>query len=202
MNIHSSVVANEAGVAQGGNKREQIMAAALELFAERGFHGTAVPLIAEKAGVGAGTVYRYFDSKEAIVNALYQHHKKAIGARVLARISPGQPPREQFHNYWTTMSAFARENPAAHQFLELHHHSPYLDEVSRGVEERLLGLARASFQRFREQQVVKDVEPEILMALVHGAFVGMFKACYQRQLEVTDETLAIAEQCVWEAIRR
>jgi TetR/AcrR family transcriptional regulator, repressor of fatR-cypB operon len=205
MNIHSFVAATEptqTGSTAPSGKHDQIMAAALELFAERGFHGTAVPLIAEKAGVGAGTVYRYFESKEAIVNALYQHHKKALGALVLAQVSPDQPPRVQFHNYWKTMAKFARENPAAHQFLELHHHSPYLDETSRAVEERLLGMAYASFVNFRAQQVVKDVEPAILMAVVHGAFTGMFKACYQQQLMLTDEAISIAEQCVWEAIRR
>src|SRR5438067_8425981 len=45
----------------GGDKREAIMSAALELFVERGFYGTAVPEIAERAEVGAGTIYRYFE---------------------------------------------------------------------------------------------------------------------------------------------
>ena len=61
--------------ANADERREAILAAALELFSERGFHGTAVPLVAEKAGVGAGTLYRYFESKEALVNALYQRWK-------------------------------------------------------------------------------------------------------------------------------
>ena len=43
-----------------------------ELFTERGFHGTAMPLVAERAGVAAGTIYRYFDSKEALVDAVFQ----------------------------------------------------------------------------------------------------------------------------------
>ena len=57
------------------------MAAALELFVERGFYGTAVPEIAERAGVGAGTIYRYFESKEALVNALYREQKLRFGQR-------------------------------------------------------------------------------------------------------------------------
>ena len=40
------------------NKRDDIMEAALILFAERGYDGTTVPMIAEKAKVGAGTIYR------------------------------------------------------------------------------------------------------------------------------------------------
>lgn len=56
------------------SKRELIMNAALALFVERGFDGTTVPMISEKAGVGAGTIYRYFENKEALVNSLYQKY--------------------------------------------------------------------------------------------------------------------------------
>src|SRR5215510_1707077 len=62
-----------------GDKREAIMNAALELFVERGFFGTIVPEIADRAGVGAGTIYRYFDSKEALVNAIYREPKLEFG---------------------------------------------------------------------------------------------------------------------------
>lgn len=66
-----------------GDKREAILAAALGLFVERGFHGTAVPEVAARAGVGAGTIYRYFASKEALVNALYQREKGLLAAIML-----------------------------------------------------------------------------------------------------------------------
>ena len=46
-------------MARDTDKREAILQAALDLFGEYGFHGTAVPQIAEKAGVGAGTTPRH-----------------------------------------------------------------------------------------------------------------------------------------------
>ncbi len=60
------------------DKREAILAAALKLFAERGFYGTPVPLIAQGAQVGAGTIYRYFSNKNSLVNELYRHWKSAL----------------------------------------------------------------------------------------------------------------------------
>ncbi len=183
------------------SKREAILGAALKLFSDRGFHGTAVPVIAEMAGVGAGTVYRYFASKEAIVNALYQRYKQEIGAMILADLRPDQSPREQFHIYWTRMARFALQNPAAFEFLELHHHSPYLDETSRALEERLVQMAVARFQEFRSERVVKEVDPAILMAIVHGAFVGLIKASNDHGLTLGPGEISQAEQCVWEAMR-
>src|SRR5262245_34504715 len=146
------------------DKREAILEAALELFAERGFHGTAVPLVAEKANVGAGTIYRYFPSKEALVNALYQRHKGELGEAILSGFPASAPFREQFHHFGERVCAFARKNPRALQFLELHHHSPYLDSTSRSIEAQLLTFARGFVAKAVEQQVAKPLSPELLMA--------------------------------------
>ena len=54
------------------SKHEAILDAALALFVERGYHGTAVPAIAERAGVAAGTIYHHFESKEQLVNAVFE----------------------------------------------------------------------------------------------------------------------------------
>ncbi len=177
------------------------MAAALELFAERGFHGTAVPLIAKRAAVGAGTVYRYFDSKEAIVNALYVHHKERFAAGILGLLEPGQSARQQLHVLWTALLRFVRENPNAFKFLELHHHGPYLDEASLAIEAHLADLGCSAFEEFRRQKVVKDVSGEIMMAIVQGAFVGLIKAADEGRIELSDEIAELTETCIWEAIR-
>src|SRR5450432_993039 len=94
MNIHSLAMTTESKAPKAAparpsqrmvvtDKREAIMTAALELFVERGFFGTAVPEIADKAGVGAGTIYRYFPSKDALVNELYRQEKMRFGASVI-----------------------------------------------------------------------------------------------------------------------
>lgn len=56
-------------------KRQRIIQAALHVFAEHGLHGTPVPPIASEAGVGVGTLYRYFASKEALINAVFRDSK-------------------------------------------------------------------------------------------------------------------------------
>ena len=57
--------------------KEKILSAALELFAERGFHNTTIQQIAKKAEVAKGLIYRYFDSKEDLLEGiLYQAFKE------------------------------------------------------------------------------------------------------------------------------
>ena len=66
-----------------GDKRRRILDAALKTFAERGFHGTSVPEVAEAAGVGTGTLYRYFAHKDALVNEVYRDAKLRLRAALL-----------------------------------------------------------------------------------------------------------------------
>ena len=49
---------------------EEIISAALEVFADRGFAATKLEDVARRAGVTKGTIYLYFDNKEALFKAL------------------------------------------------------------------------------------------------------------------------------------
>jgi AcrR family transcriptional regulator len=58
--------------------RSRILAAALDLFQERGFSETTMRNIAQRAGVATGAAYYYFPSKESLVMAFYwQTHEEA-----------------------------------------------------------------------------------------------------------------------------
>src|SRR5512138_927048 len=61
---------------------EAIVAAAGNLFAERGVEATSVEDIARRCGVAKGTFYRYFPSKEALVDALFLPEADALAAAV------------------------------------------------------------------------------------------------------------------------
>ncbi|MEZ4466997.1 MAG: helix-turn-helix domain-containing protein [bacterium] len=72
------------------------LAAALDCFVSKGFHGTAVPEVARKAGMATGSMYHYFPSKQALVNALFRKWKEAIATRVFPAFPAAAPVREQF----------------------------------------------------------------------------------------------------------
>lgn len=186
--------------AKPADKREAILAAALELFAERGFHGTAVPEVAERASVAAGTLYRYFDSKEALVNALYQQWKGALMTSLTHDFPIGEAPRQQFHEMWQRLGRFANKHPQALAFLELHHHA-YLDAESLKLEAAGMHLLKGIIEKSQAQQAMRQARPELIMALVYGAFVGLVKNEAQGFLKLTPAVLSAAEQIMWEAIR-
>jgi AcrR family transcriptional regulator len=182
------------------DKRAAILEAALDLFVERGFHGTAVPAIAERAGVGAGTIYRYFESKEALVNALYREWKQAISTSVISRMPVGRPPREQFRAVFERMCEFVAEHPKVYAFLELHHHAPYLDEDNRATEQGIYDFAEAFVRDAQRRGIVREAPPAVLLALMHGAFVGLVRFCREGRVPWQPAELAAAEQALWDLV--
>ena len=54
------------------NKKDQIIAAAAHVFAQKGYAGSSVADIALKAEIGKGTIYAYFDSKEDLFFAVFE----------------------------------------------------------------------------------------------------------------------------------
>jgi AcrR family transcriptional regulator len=64
----------------GEGTRQKLLRAALELFTGEGFLASTTPLIAQRAGVAEGTIYRHFTSKEHLLNEVYRGTQRwAIG---------------------------------------------------------------------------------------------------------------------------
>lgn len=182
-------------------RRDDILAAALACFVAEGFHGTAVPEVAKKAGVATGTIYHYFPSKEALVNALYRKWKEKIAVAVLTAFPPTAPVRDQFRAVWFAMLEFALAEPEAFAFLEMHNHRSYLDAESLAIETRIRDFGIAFLTAAQQKGEVKDADPMVLIGIVMGAFIGLVRFAAECKLTLDDTAWRTAEQCVWEAIR-
>ncbi|MFC4261055.1 TetR/AcrR family transcriptional regulator [Marinobacter lacisalsi] len=179
-------------------KRTAILEAALDRFAELGVNGVAVPDIARRAQVGTGTIYRYFENKEALVNVLFQEEKVRFGNYLSETAVNHDAPREQFNDYWRRMIGFAREYPKAFRFLELQDHLPYLDEESRELEREVLRRLASPTRSLQQQGVFRnDIRAEIIMATVWGAFVNLMKAERAGYFELSDKDITDARDACW-----
>ena len=200
MNIHS-VTASVAPTADS-DKREAILDAALTLFAERTFDGTPVPLVAETAGVAAGTIYRYFPSKEALVNALYRRWKGEMQRTLVEAVAGGSTVREQFGLIWRGLWRFAVDNPRAIAFIETHHHAAYLDDESRALAAEIDAQTTAFVHASQASGAIREVEPGTLLALVMGAFTGLVKRAGADGLRYDEAAVRQTEEMMWSALKK
>jgi AcrR family transcriptional regulator len=200
MNVHSQ---NQPTRGRGrppvAGLRQKLLGAALRVFAERGYHGAAVPDVARAARVATGTLYRYFASKEELVNEVYRDAKSRLGAALLEGLDLDGEPEVLFAEVWRRLCAFARAEPLAFRFLEMQDHTPYLDAQSRELERAVLGPIWLGATRLR--RAAGDKMPaSTAIAFVWGALVGLFKAERLGYLTLDDAALDSARAAAWTAV--
>jgi AcrR family transcriptional regulator len=76
-------------------RREELLAIAGRLFAERGFRNTTVRDIADAAGILSGSLYHHFDSKESMVDELLDSFQQQLFAEYDEILASDRTPREK-----------------------------------------------------------------------------------------------------------
>ena len=156
------------------DKRDEIVRAALELIAENGFHGAPMAMIADKAGVGAGTIYRYFENKDVLINELYRELEHRLYAVLMGGYSPEKPVRERFIHLGSAILRYCITNPLDFRYLEQFHNSPYgvvhrRDKISGEADEK--DIYRKLFEEGLAKKVIKDLPLVVLFALAFGPLI-------------------------------
>ena len=187
------------------DKRDEIVRAALELIAELGFHGAPMAMIAERAGVGAGTIYRYFENKDVLITELYRELEEKVYAVLMEGYAPEKPVRERFIHLSTALVRFFKVNPLDFRYLEQFHNSPYGVACRR---DKLLGqkegcdVFRELFEDGISQQVMKDLSLVILFALAFGPLLAVARDHILGFITLDDVLIGQVVGACWDGIRR
>lgn len=91
-------------------RREQILAAARKVFAEKGYDGATVADIVAAAGVAQGTFYLYFPSKKAVVVELADMYMSKLAQAVMVAYDPARPLAESIRSMVHAGFAVCSEN--------------------------------------------------------------------------------------------
>jgi AcrR family transcriptional regulator len=94
------------------NRREQILAAAAELFARHGFHGVGIDDIGSAVGVSGPALYRHFRSKDAMLGEMLTSISEILLAGGQSRVDAGPGPHELLTELVRFQVDFALDNPA------------------------------------------------------------------------------------------
>ncbi len=114
-----------------------------------------------------------------------------------------QPARAQLEHFVARARVRVRPQvPQAFNFLELHHHAPYMDAESRAIEAMVLEPARQFFEQHQRSKATRKLPAELLGAIIWGAIVGLVKAAGLGYAELTPQAEKQAAEVLWDAIRR
>lgn len=187
-----------------GEKREAVIHATLELVAEHGFHGTPMALVAERAGVAAGTIYRYFDNKDDLIRETFRFLEMQMIEAVMREYPEGRPVRNRFLHMARAIVRHLIASPREFRFLEQFHNSPF------GVDHRrdkMLGkgernLFRDLFEEGLREEIVKDLPLPILFNLAFGPLIQICRDAILGFVTLDDDLIDRSVEACWDAVKR
>lgn len=164
---------------QRQERQSDILQAAIEVIAERGYHNTRISDIAEKAGVAYGLVYHYFGSKENILSSLFENLWERFGERI-ARISAQEIPATrklaEISDYMLD-TFIARPDIIkilVHEIVHSHH-IPDLPQLE--IVRRIIGQIENIFQAaIVSGELSKDADTRLLSFAFFGAIEMLLTA--------------------------
>lgn len=188
------------------DKRDEIVRAALELIAEQGFHGAPMAMIAERAEVGAGTIYRYFENKDVLISELYGGIESKMQLQIQEGYSDQAPFRARFLHLSTGLLRYFISYPLDFRYLEQFHHSPYGVAVRR---DKILGNREGGCNAFKDlfeqgtaQQVLKDLPLVILFDLAFGPLIAVARDHILGFVQLDEDMIGRTIEACWDAVKR
>ena len=112
-------------------KRQAILTGALRVLDRHGLAGLSMDAVAKAAGVATGTIYLYFENKDALLNALYVDVKAELSRQVFSAASPTAALRPAFEQMCVAYLEYVTAHRADLVFMREFPNSPHLLEESR-----------------------------------------------------------------------
>ncbi len=180
-----------------GDKRRQILDAAVRVFARSGFHTSRVGDIAEEAGVAHGLLYHYFSSKDEVLETIFREQWSVLVDRISAIEESGEPAIDQLRHVAAIVLRNWRHQPDVIRVL--------VREIARSpeVQQRIGELVKpiAAVQRIIERgqargELRADLQPQFAAVAFYGGIEELLSGWVLGQLPDDDESVAAGERTV------
>jgi TetR/AcrR family fatty acid metabolism transcriptional regulator len=159
-----------------GPKRDALLRAAIDVFAERGYFNAQVADVARAAGVAAGTVYLYFRSKDDLLISIFERGMREALAESRKAVEGIEDPigrlrrMAQLH-----LARLGRDRNLAIVFqVELRQSTKFMERFSSTLLRDYLGLLREAIADGQRSGVFRtDVKPTLAAKALFGALDEM-----------------------------
>ncbi len=155
------------------DRKRQILRAAVEVFAERGFHRTRVSDIAKKAGVAYGLIYHYFDSKDHVLNCIFEENW-AIFLKILRdyQVNPETTAPQKLSAIAALLIDAYQVAPSTIQVIiqEISRSDRFIHAEKVSAFTEAFGLVKEIIAQGQERAEIRDgIDPEVAAYVFFGA---------------------------------
>jgi len=169
-----------------GDRRGDILEAALGLFSARSFHEVSIHELFAAAEVSPSTFYRFFPNKQALFNELCRSLLRRVNGYLVEAGSIEEPdPRKRFTAIWWALPRLGREVPMSLGFL-MRVDPKLLDEENR--------------RGFFPPAGLVEVLAPLQAALVWGTFTALLRLAEIHDQPISMEDFKASERLCWAAL--
>lgn len=159
-----------------GQREREIISVASDMFAKNGYHLTDLEVVADKIGIGKGTIYRYFSSKQSLFTAVLEKFMRKLADEITgANIESIRNPVERLKVIIRKHMEFFENN---FQLIELfiHYRSECKDKFKPLYLKnysKCLRRAEALIRECIDQGFMKNIPPRATTNILMDMFDGM-----------------------------
>jgi len=161
-------------------QRQEMLEAALSLFAERGYHNVTMHEIAEKAEFAIGTLYKFFRNKEDLYRTLILEKMDGFNAMILKALHESQDEVEQLGLFVRTLGELLRANvPVMRLFFTETHGESFnkvagLDAEIHKYHDQMMERLAEIFARGIRNKRFKPIADPLSLAIALDAMTSAF----------------------------
>ncbi|TDC88762.1 TetR/AcrR family transcriptional regulator [Nonomuraea deserti] len=171
-------------------RRQQILAAAVRVFARKGFAATRIDDVAAEAGIAKGSVYLYFDSRDALLKAAFEAHAARVAALLTAADDGGDPLDRLETLIGSTLTMLVADADLARVQLDVWNTPLDMAGLYRDYRTAVAGL-------LRQATIRPGTDPDRAAAVIVGAVEGCLLQCLaDPELDLGDLAGPIIRICV------
>lgn len=165
-------------------QRQDMLAAALELFSQRGYHNVSMNEIAEKAEFAVGTLYKFFENKEDLYKSLMLEEAAWFHAAMTKALDDGEDEIEKLRNLVRAKGATIMEKAAV---VRLYHselrgaaiscRAGLYDEVIRQLDElreRVAAIFESGIKRKLFKKIAEPLQLSLALESICSGFIFLW----------------------------
>lgn len=155
-----------------------IMTKGKELFSIYGLKKTSIDDIVQACGIGKGTFYSFFNSKEELFFAILEKEEGFKDEFIKELMSSSKPPKESFKKFLIDCFNFVENNP----FLKRLNDKQELELLFRKLPQETIEKhfnsdtksSMAFIEKWQQEGIIKQEDPEVLVGILRSLFMFLY----------------------------
>jgi AcrR family transcriptional regulator len=175
---------------QGRERKQQLVDAAIVLFAERGYSATRILDICDRAGVAKGLFYWYFPTKLDLFSELVRSMRHQLRRAQAEAMSSEADALTRIHQGAAASVRFMAEHATYFALVEVERADPAIADALKHGSEVYLDDVTALIREAQADGTVLDADPQLLALGVLGSVSSYSNAWRSGRIDMTAEALA------------